>query len=71
MLNNKNNSDKFWEELYGKPYKQIAYNTPKPKQEWVQLELNLADTINYHGDIEVLYDTAPDILSPPTEDDYA
>ncbi len=25
--------------------KQIAYNTPKPKQEWVQLELDLADTI--------------------------
>ena len=40
-------------ELYSKPYKQIAYNTTKPKQEWVQLELDLADTINYHGDIEV------------------
>ncbi len=44
--------DALWE-LYSKPYKQIAYNTPKPKQEWVQLELDLADTINYHGDIEV------------------
>ena len=43
--------DALWE-LYSKPYKQIAYNTPKPKQEWVQLELDLADTINYHGDIE-------------------
>ena len=44
--------DTFWE-IYSKPYKQIAYNTPEPKQEWVQLELDLADTINYHGDIEV------------------
>ena len=43
--------DASWE-LYSKPYKQIAYNTPKPKQEWVQLELDLADTINYHGDID-------------------
>ena len=45
-------NDALWE-LYSKPYKQIAYNTPKPKQEWVQLELDFADTINYHGDIEV------------------
>ena len=47
-----NKVNDIWE-LYSKPYKQIAYNTPKPKQEWVQLELDLADTINYHGDIEV------------------